>query len=63
VSVGGPFRASQLLVRRLAEVELHHVDLGLAYTPADWPSSFRTLALPEPVESQRRDRLAGAADG
>jgi maleylpyruvate isomerase len=63
VSVGGPVSASRLLVRRLAEVELHHVDLGLGYTPADWPASFRALALPEPVESQRRDRLARAASG
>lgn len=28
------------LVRRLREVELHHVDLGAGYTPADWPEEF-----------------------
>jgi maleylpyruvate isomerase len=35
-----------VLYARLREVEIHHVDLGLAsYTPADWPPGFvsRTL--------------------
>ena len=25
---------------RLREIEIHHVDLGLAYRPDDWPASF-----------------------
>jgi maleylpyruvate isomerase len=29
-----------VLVRRLGEVEIHHVDLGLAYRPPDWPPRF-----------------------
>jgi maleylpyruvate isomerase len=33
------------LWRRLTEVEVHHVDLGLAYAPADWPEDFATYAL------------------
>jgi maleylpyruvate isomerase len=33
------------LVRRLTEVEVHHVDLDLGYTPADWPEPFATYAL------------------
>jgi maleylpyruvate isomerase len=28
------------LVRRLGEVEIHHVDLGAGYAPADWPAPF-----------------------
>jgi maleylpyruvate isomerase len=28
------------LVRRLGEVEIHHVDLGAGYAPPDWPAPF-----------------------
>jgi maleylpyruvate isomerase len=28
------------LFRRLAEVEIHHADLGAGYGPSDWPSAF-----------------------
>ncbi len=34
------------LVRRLVEVEIHHVDLDAGFGPADWPESFVTLELP-----------------
>ena len=51
-----PFPAPQILVRRLAEVELHHVDLGAGYTAADWPDSFLVIRLPEPMRSQREER-------
>ena len=30
------------LLRRLTEVEIHHVDLAAAYGPADWPDWFVT---------------------
>jgi len=50
------FPASQLLVRRLVEVELHHTDLGAGYGPADWPASFAGMELPEPMRTQRVDR-------
>ena len=33
------------LWRRLNEVEIHHVDLGLGYSPADWPEAFATYSL------------------
>lgn len=33
------------LWRRLAEVEIHHVDLGVGYDPADWPQPFVTYCL------------------
>jgi maleylpyruvate isomerase len=54
------FPAGQLLIRRLVEVELHHCDLGLGYTPADWPTAFASMDLTEPMRSQRQDRLARA---
>ena len=52
------FPAGQLLTRRLVEVELHHSDLGLGYSPTDWPASFTSMDLAEPMQSQRQDRLA-----
>ena len=33
------------LWRRLTEVEIHHVDLGLGYSPADWPQAFAIYSL------------------
>jgi maleylpyruvate isomerase len=53
-----PFPAAGLLTSRLAEVELHHCDLGTAYGPADWPGAFAGMDLPEPMRSQRQDRLS-----
>jgi maleylpyruvate isomerase len=52
-----PFPASQLVIRRLVEIELHHVDLDAGYLPRDWPTTFRELALTEPMRVQRADRL------
>jgi maleylpyruvate isomerase len=52
-----PFPASQLLVRRLAEVELHHCDLGIGYGPGQWTAAYATMDLAEPMRSQRADRL------
>jgi maleylpyruvate isomerase len=34
---------------RLREVEVHHVDLGAGYTPADWPDAFALRLLREIV--------------
>jgi maleylpyruvate isomerase len=53
-----PFPAAGLLTRRLVEVELHHCDLGWRYGPADWPASFAAMELPEPLASQRQERLS-----
>jgi maleylpyruvate isomerase len=53
----GPFPAAGLLTWRLAEVELHHCDLAAGYSPADWPAAFVAMELPEPMRSQRQDRL------
>jgi maleylpyruvate isomerase len=52
-----PFPAAGLLTRRLVEVELHHCDLAAGYGPADWPAAFAAMDLPEPMRSQRQDRL------
>ena len=55
------FPAAALLTRRLVEVELHHCDLGAGYSPADWPAAFAAMDLPEPMRSQRQDRLSRPA--
>lgn len=34
------FKAAAILGMRHREVEIHHADLGLGYSHADWPSSF-----------------------
>ena len=35
-----------------------HCDLGAGYGPADWPATFATMELAEPMRSQRQDRLS-----
>ncbi len=52
-----PFPAAGLVTRRLVEVELHHCDLGIGYDAASWPPSFAAAQLPEPMHSQRQERL------
>ncbi|HEU4348184.1 MAG TPA: maleylpyruvate isomerase family mycothiol-dependent enzyme [Actinoplanes sp.] len=52
-----PFPLSQVLIRRLVEVELHHVDLNAAYRPSDWPTTFNELELTEPMRTRRADRI------
>jgi maleylpyruvate isomerase len=37
---GNELPAAGVMWARLREVEIHHVDLGLAYTPDDWPAAF-----------------------
>ncbi len=51
-----PFPATEILVRRLVEIELHHCDLGAGYTAANWPDSFLVMRLTEPMRSQREER-------
>jgi maleylpyruvate isomerase len=51
------FPARQLLIRRLAEVELHHCDLGIGYGHDQWPVVFATAELDEPLRSQRAERV------
>jgi maleylpyruvate isomerase len=54
---GARFPASQLLTRRLTEVELHHCDLGIGYGHDQWCAVFAALELDEPMRSQRAERL------
>ena len=51
-----PIIASDLPVLRWRELEIHHVDLGLAYTVSDWPDEFVSHTL-----DSERPRLAAAA--
>ena len=57
------FPASQLLARRLAEVELHHCDLGIGYGHDQWSAVFATMELDEPMRSQRTQRLGYVQPG
>ncbi|HET7388286.1 MAG TPA: maleylpyruvate isomerase family mycothiol-dependent enzyme [Nocardioidaceae bacterium] len=34
------FSVSKLMGMRRTEVEIHHADLGIGYSPADWPTDF-----------------------
>lgn len=40
-----PIAARHLPLLRWRELEIHHVDLGLAYTPVDWPTEFVTSTI------------------
>ena len=43
---GNPaFSARSTVVMRLREVEIHHADLGVGYTAADWPPAFSTIVI------------------
>ena len=42
---GRSFTAGEVGLMRLLEVEVHHVDLGLDHTAADWPAEFVVLLL------------------
>ena len=53
-----PFPAAQMPIRRLVEVELHHCDLGIGYDASSWPSGFGAAQLPEPMHSQRQERMS-----
>jgi maleylpyruvate isomerase len=37
---GNQLTAAEVMFSRLREVEIHHVDLGLGYSPDDWPEAF-----------------------
>jgi maleylpyruvate isomerase len=57
---GSEFPAGELIVRRMVEVEFHHVDLDVGYTWRDWPSPFAEYSLAEPMRSWKADRMSGA---
>lgn len=62
--VGGTERPAHTLpLSRWREVEIHHVDLGLGYTPADWPLEMVTRCMARelerlPVRCDSRELLA-----
>jgi maleylpyruvate isomerase len=43
----GPWPAAMLVWGRLREIEVHHMDLGAGYRPADWPEAFAQRLLHE----------------
>lgn len=47
--------------RRLREVEMHHVDLGLGYTVSDWPEEYVAWDLPTFLAAVP-ERLGSAGD-
>lgn len=49
----GPFPAFGVPYKRVSEVEYHHVDLGLDYTPAHWPTEFVSRELASLTERLR----------
>ncbi len=54
---GAERQANTLMLTRWREVEVHHADLGLGYTPADWPDELVAAWLPREL-----DRLLKRAD-
>nr|WP_198663572.1 maleylpyruvate isomerase family mycothiol-dependent enzyme [Jiangella endophytica] len=48
---GDPLPGRRVLWLRLRELEVHHVDLGTGYGPADWPAAFVRRALDETVRA------------
>jgi maleylpyruvate isomerase len=58
---GGHYGVSGCPAHRLREVEMHHVDLGLGYTPLDWPQEYVDWDLPR-LLSTAPDRLGNPAE-
>jgi len=48
---GDSFPAREILARRWAELEFHHVDLDAGYQAADWPAAWVAQELPQVAES------------
>ncbi|MGW4124234.1 maleylpyruvate isomerase family mycothiol-dependent enzyme [Nocardia sp. NPDC004711] len=46
---GGEIPATRIPWMRLLEVEIHHVDLDIGYTPADWPADFAARLLAQSI--------------
>jgi len=63
-SVGGELIPARAVVSaRWREVAVHHVDLGMGYTPRDWPDDLVRLWVPQAEErflptADQRDLLA-----
>ena len=52
------FTVASIPARRRTEVEIHHADLGLAYSSADWPGDF-CAALVQVMAARLQDRDEG----
>ena len=50
LSLGGPRTQREWVWSRWREVEVHHVDLGLGYSAADWPVGFVTRGLADALD-------------
>ena len=55
---GPPLPARNLLVMRRTEVEVHHADLDVGYSPAGWPADFSTALV-----TRRQGELEERPDG
>ena len=53
---GVPAYGSDIPLLRIREVEIHHVDLGLAYGPDDWSEDFARRALDQIAPTFLADR-------
>jgi|SRR5579859_2102061 len=58
---GDGFPTTGSPLRRLREVEMHHVDLGLGYEVTDWPDAYVEWELPTTLV-RVPDRLVGEKD-
>jgi len=59
LSLGRPWPCRQTVFHRWREVEIHHVDLGRSYGPADWPDDYVAVELPAML-AQLPERLDGS---
>lgn len=57
---GGNYGVAASPAHRLREVEMHHVDLGLGYSPLDWPEEYVNWDL-EVLLASVPDRLDSAS--
>lgn len=51
---GDNFPTTESPMRRLREVEVHHVDLGLGYEPEEWPDEYVMWELPRALATVDR---------
>jgi len=54
---GMPWPSPEVVFHRWREVEVHHTDLGLGYTRADWPDGYVAVELPRQL-AVMHDRLS-----
>ncbi len=52
-AAGTPVRGSELVLMRIREVEIHHVDLDVGYEPAAWSTEFASRSLDQITPSFR----------